>query len=114
MNQHHIFVVPSTFNQKISEEYCFSIPTKLPELLASGRPTLVYGPEIMESHRFCKDNNCGYLINERSIEMLKDSLKEIILNYPKYISTSIDQSNKIRPLLSKSTQVPRFHNFLLN
>lgn len=114
MQQHHVFVVPATFNPELADEYRYSIPTKLPELLASGRPTLIYGPEAMESYRFCKDNDCGYLISERSIEVLKNCLSEIMHNYTSHISKSMAQSNKIRSLVSKSTQVPRFHNFLLN
>ena len=66
MQEHHVFVVPSAFDSNLADEYCFSIPTKLPELLASGRPTIVYGPDVMEAHRFCNDNRChGYLIDEK-------------------------------------------------
>lgn len=113
MNQHHAFVVPSTFDPDLANEYCFSIPTKLPELLASGRPTIIYGPDIMESHRFCNDNDCGFLIKDRSIEILKNTLINIMQNYQEQLSASIDQAYKIKPLLSISTQVPRFHDFLL-
>ncbi len=113
MHQHHAFVVPSTFDPDLANEYCYSIPTKLPELLASGRPTIIYGPASMESHRFCNDNNCGFLIKDRSIEMLQNTLIKIMQNYQEQLSESIDQANRIKPLLSISTQVPRFHNFLL-
>ncbi len=113
MNQHHVFVVPSSFDPDLANEYCFSIPTKLPELLASGRPTIIYGPDFMESHRFCNDNDCGFLIKDRSIEILKNTLIKIMQNYQEQLSASIDQAYKIKPLLSISTQVPRFHDFLL-
>ena len=68
----------------------------------------------MEAHRFCKDNDCGYLIDVRSVEKLMEALIEIMENYQKSLSTSIDQANKIQSLISKSTQVPRFHDFLLS
>ena len=114
MEEHHIYVVPSSFDSDLANEYSFSIPTKLSELLASGRPTIIYGPDIMEAHRFCKDNDCGYLIDVRSVEKLMEALIEIMENYQKSLSTSIDQANKIQSLISKSTQVPRFHDFLLS
>ena len=114
MQEHHVFVVPSTFDSSVSAEYCFSIPTKLPELLASGRPTIIYGPDIMEAHRFCKDNGCGYVIDERSVNKLKAALIDIMENYQEQLATSMDQANRTRHLLSKSSQVPRFHDFLLS
>ena len=114
MEEHHVFVVPSTFDSDLANEYSFSIPTKLSELLASGRPTIIYGPDIMEAHRFCKDNDCGYLVDIRSVEKLMDALIEIMENYQESLSASIDQANKIQSLISKSTQVPRFHDFLLS
>jgi len=113
MQEHHVFVVPSAFDSNLADEYCFSIPTKLPELLASGRPTIVYGPDVMEAHRFCNDNGCGYLIDERSVDKLKDSLVEIMGSYREQLSASIDQAKKIQHLVSKSSQIPRFHDFLL-
>ena len=113
MTEHHVFVVPSAFDSNLADEYCFSIPTKLPESLASGRPTIVYGPDVMEAHRFCKDNGCGHLIDERSVDKLKASLVEIMENYREELSASIDQANKIQHLISTSSQVPRFHDFLL-
>ena len=114
MEEHHVFVVPSTFDSDLANEYSFSIPTKLSELLASGRPTIIYGPDIMEAHRFCKDNDCGYLIDQRSVDMLMKTLIEIMENYRESLSISIDQANRIQSLISKSTQVPRFHDFLLS
>ena len=113
MQEHHVFVVPSAFDSDLADEYCFSIPTKLPELLASGRPTIVYGPNFMEAHRFCKDNGCGYLIDKRSVDKLKACLVEIMESYQEQLSASIDQAKKIQHLISKSSQVPRFHDFIL-
>ena len=55
MEQYHAYVVPSSFEENLSANYSFSIPTKLPELLGSGRPTIIYGPTNMEAYRFCKN-----------------------------------------------------------
>ena len=43
MQEADCFVVPSSFNPSLNREYRFSFPTKLMELLATGKPTLVYG-----------------------------------------------------------------------
>jgi hypothetical protein len=67
----------------------------------------------MEAHRFCKDNGCGYLIDERSTDKLKASLVDIMHSYEEQLSVSIDQAKRIQHLISKSSQVPRFHDFIL-
>ena len=67
----------------------------------------------MEAHRFCNDNGCGYLIDERSVDKLNDSLVEIMDSYEEHLWGSIDQAKKIQHLISKSSQAPRFHDFIL-
>lgn len=114
MEEHHVYIVPSSFDSKLANEYSFSIPTKLPELLASGRPTIIYGPNIMEANRFCKDNKCGILIEERSLKLLKNSLLEIMLNYRKKTNSSMHQAKKIKPCISKQSQISRFHDFIVS
>lgn len=113
MKSNHLFVVPSSFDEKISGQYRFSIPTKLPELLSSGRPTIVYGPKLMEANRFCRDNNCGILIDEKSVDNLKVCILKIMLDYKKCVLNSLSQTKNIKGRISQSSQVPRFHDFLL-
>ena len=81
MKKHHMLVIPSSFDEKISKEYCYSIPTKLTEYIASGIPTLIYGPDKMESYRFCKRRECCILETERSILKLKKKIIDVIENY---------------------------------
>jgi glycosyltransferase involved in cell wall biosynthesis len=64
------FVVPSSFNLSLNRAYRFSFPTKLMELLATGKPTLAYGRsdtstyELMQRHKF---DTC---ISKRSISQV--------------------------------------------
>lgn len=114
MEEHHLFIIPSSFDKNIANQYRYSIPTKLPELLASGRPTIIYGPSVMESHRFCEDNNCGILISERSIKLLKSKILSIMSSYKKYLDSSIVETRRILPSISQNSKIPEFKDFLLN
>jgi len=81
MEKHHAYIVPSTFNQELALNYSLSIPTKLPELLGSGRPTIIFGPKMMESHRFCLKIDSGVLADKPGVENLKIVLQDIVENY---------------------------------
>lgn len=113
MTQNHCYIVPSSFSDHIKNEYRYSIPTKLPELLLSGRPVIVYGPKEMEAYRYCFDNNCGNLIDESSISSIKSLLIDLYFNYPKHIKTAIKTSHKLMSKLSIRDQSTRFQSFVL-
>tara|TARA_B000000441_G_C21545926_1_gene234395 strand:+ start:53 stop:604 length:552 start_codon:yes stop_codon:yes gene_type:complete len=81
MTKAHCFVIPSTFDPKSNLEYKFSFPTKLPELVASGRPILYYGPENTSTNHFLQSANIGICISRRSTQNLTDTLISIIKNY---------------------------------
>jgi len=114
MNQNHCFIVPSSFNQIIKDEYRFSLPTKLPELLLSGRPVIIHGPKEMEAHRFCHDNQCGILVDDNSISSLKSELVDLYNNYLKHEKDAINSCHKLMSKLSMSDQSARFQSFILN
>ena len=114
MAQNHCFIVPSSFNESIKDEYRYSIPTKLPELLLSGRPVIIYGPKEMEAYRYCTENDCGTLIDQSSIPLIKSSLIDLYLNYPKHIKTASKTSHKLMNKLSIRDQSTRFQSFVLN
>ena len=97
MTKAHCFVIPSTFNFSNHRNYRFSFPTKIPELIASGRPILSYGPEDTATNHFLKLNKVGVRVHERSILKLADSLNSIIENY----SDHIFESKRIRISLGK-------------
>jgi hypothetical protein len=114
MAQNHCFIVPSSFKNIIKDEYRYSIPTKLPELLLSGRPVIIYGPKEMEAHRYCINNKCAIVVDDESISTLKSNLAQLYLNYSKHKKASINSCLKLMHRLSISHQRARFQSFVLS
>lgn len=94
MEKHHVFVIPSSFDKSLSGNYSFSIPTKLPELLGSGRPTVIYGPPNMEAYRYCKNLNSGIIIEKKDVKTLKKVFINLLDNY--YVEYNKAQSDTTR------------------
>jgi hypothetical protein len=59
------------------DELATIFPTKTPEYLASGRPILVHCPEYYFLARFFRENNCGFVVSERSLETLIETCTSI-------------------------------------
>jgi tetratricopeptide (TPR) repeat protein len=59
----------------------YSIANKLPECLASGVPTLVYGPLEVATVEYAAQTNCVQLVNERNQTQLIEVLRQLINNY---------------------------------
>ena len=77
MEKAHCFVIPSSFNNQSHRYYRYSFPTKLPELIASGRPILSYGPKQTATNRILQANNTGLRIHERSVSKLVENLENL-------------------------------------
>ncbi len=59
------------------DELSTIFPTKTPEYLASGRPILVHCPENFYLAKFFKQNQCGAVVSERSVDALTRTLNEL-------------------------------------
>ena len=94
MEKAHCFVIPSSFKEEKHRHYRYSFPTKLPELIASGRPILSYGPKETATNRILETNNLGLRIHDRSIPNLVESLETLINQYQK----SIDKFALVSPI----------------
>ncbi len=81
MEQAHCFLIPSSFNPNKHEDYKYSFPTKLPELIACGRPILSYGPADTSANRLLNQNNIGVRIHNRSVDDLVRNMLELIEKY---------------------------------
>jgi glycosyltransferase involved in cell wall biosynthesis len=81
MEKAHCFVIPSSFNREKHCHYRYSFPTKLPELIASGRPILSYGPKETATNRILETNNLGLRIHDRSVPKLVESLETLVGQY---------------------------------
>lgn len=75
-----LLIIPVSFSP---EEFSFvrlSYPTKLPEYLASGTPTLVYGPRGTAPVEFCLRHQVGHTITQRSVSEVSAWLKQAMNN----------------------------------
>ena len=81
MEQAHCFLIPSSFNPNKHEDYKYSFPTKLPELIACGRPILSYGPADTSANRLLDQLNIGIRIHKRSVHDLVRNMLELIEKY---------------------------------
>jgi glycosyltransferase involved in cell wall biosynthesis len=73
-----LLFLPVTFSEEHLERYRFSMPTKLCEYLASGTPTLVYGPRGPAVVELCVRNNVALVQSERSVSDLIHRLETLI------------------------------------
>jgi len=85
MEKAHCFVIPSSFKEEKHRDYRYSFPTKLPELIASGRPILSYGPKETATNRILETNNLGLRIHDRSLPKLVESLETLVSQYQESI-----------------------------
>lgn len=81
MENAHCFVIPSSFKEEKHRHYRYSFPTKLPELITSGRPILSYGPQETATNRILETYNLGLCIHERSVPLLVESLEHLVSQY---------------------------------
>ena len=114
MRDYDAYVVPATFDPHLAEKYSYSIPTKLTEVLATGRPMLFYGPKCMEAYRFCKQMNAGNLITDRSIDSVCSFFEDLTLNFSDYEAKAHISSNRIIEAYSLDATRDRFARFINN
>ena len=85
MEKAHCFVIPSSFKEEKHRHYRYSFPTKLPELITSGRPILSYGPKETATNRILETNKLGLRIHDRSVPKLVECLETLISQYQESI-----------------------------
>ena len=105
-------LVPASFDPKRYEHYRLSIPTKLTEVLASGRPTLIYGPACMEAVRFCQREDMALIRTQRSTNILRDTLLDLVKNYPAYVKNAEKNAELIHSNYSAASMRTRFDKLL--
>ncbi len=65
-------------SSKHEDELATIFPTKTPEYLAAGRPILVHCPEHYFLARFFRENKCGLVVSERSIDALERAVQQLL------------------------------------
>lgn len=112
MENAHCFVIPSTFNSENHEHYRYSFPTKLPELIASRRPILSYGPKDTATNRIISQNEIGIRIHEKSVSMLVDVLQDLGYQYKTIANKVAPSDPRVLELFSAKTVRNKITNIL--
>ncbi len=107
------FVIPSSFDHKINQDYQYSFPTKLTEFIASGKPVIYYGPNNTATSNFCKKHKGINVIDTKSQNSIFNTLGRLINDYQNLKSASKENSESIKDTLSKEIILNNFHNHLL-
>ena len=108
-----LLVIPFTFKPEHFESYRLSIPTKLPENLATGIPLLLYGPEGMAATNLCIENDLATVITKRSVNRLVDVLEQIESKPKSFQKKAEFAKNFAAQKLSSFETSKRFHKHLL-
>ena len=112
MEKAHCFVIPSSFKEEKHQHYRYSFPTKLPELIASGRPILSYGPKETATNRILETNNLGLRIHDRSVAKLVEILETLVNQYQESIEKFASVSPTIQENFSADSVRSKLRNIL--
>ena len=112
MEKAHCFVIPSSFKEAKHRHYRYSFPTKLPELIASGRPIVSYGPRETATNRILETNNLGLRIHDRSVPKLVESLETLVSQYQESIKNFGSDSPSILEKFSADCVRGKLRNIL--
>jgi len=112
MERANCFLIPSSFNPDKNSNYRYSFPTKLPELLGTGRPVLSYGPENTASNRILDRHNLGFRIHKRSVENLEFTLSSIIEDYTQIINDHTSKNKEVIQSFSATMVRSKLTNIL--
>ena len=75
------FVIPSSFDPTLNDDYQYSFPSKLTELLSTAKPVLYYGPSNTSIHEFLNRVGSSVAVTKRSVNLLNETLINLIDNY---------------------------------
>jgi len=73
-----ILIHVESFDRNNQDYTLYSISTKIPEYMMSGRPIFAYGPQDVASIRYISETSCGIVVGERQRELLNRRLRQIL------------------------------------
>jgi glycosyltransferase involved in cell wall biosynthesis len=73
-----LLVVPVNFDEESLAMVQYSMPTKVPEYMASGAPVLVYAPPHVPAAAYATRAGWGRVVAERDLDQLKGALAELM------------------------------------
>jgi glycosyltransferase involved in cell wall biosynthesis len=77
-----VLLLPVSFDRHAVHHIRLSMPSKLPEYLASGTPILVYGPPEVAQVRYAREHGWGYVVDERDPARLCQAIAKLIEDQP--------------------------------
>lgn len=107
-----LLLLPVTFSDQLLESYRFSMPTKLCEYLASGTPTLVYGPRGPAVVEFCVRHGVAIVQSTRSTLALVDLLNEMTNDSTRFRESAVESRVFAKHRLSASAMSERFRGLM--
>ena len=107
-----LLAIPFTFNPGYFEEYRLSIPTKLPENLATGIPVLMYGPKGMAATDFCLRHDLATVLTKRSVPDLLKVIKDLAENPTPFREKASSAQQFARLKLSAAATSKHFQELL--
>jgi glycosyltransferase involved in cell wall biosynthesis len=75
------FVIPSSFDPTLNNDYQYSFPSKLTELLSTAKPVIYYGSSDTSIHEFLNQIGSSVTVTKRSVNLLNETLINLIDNY---------------------------------
>ncbi len=69
-----LLVLPINFDEKSTAYVGTSLQTKVPEYMASGAPTLLYGPASSPNVRYARTEGWGYVVDSRSVTRVENAI----------------------------------------
>ncbi|OAI47788.1 hypothetical protein AYO44_08805 [Planctomycetaceae bacterium SCGC AG-212-F19] len=76
--QADVLLLPVNFDPASVHYIRLSMPTKVPAYLASGVPTLVYGPPSVAQVEYARRHQWGHVVDQPSAELLENGLRDIL------------------------------------
>jgi glycosyltransferase involved in cell wall biosynthesis len=73
-----VLFLPVNFDGKSLHFVRYSMPTKVPEYMASGTPVLVYGPLETPPVSYADSCKWGYVVSNRNLEELENAVLELM------------------------------------
>ena len=108
-----ILIIPFTFDSNNFDSYRLSIPTKLPENLATGIPLLLYGPDGMAATDLALKHGLATVLTKRSVSDLVQFLKDFNTDPSPFLRKAIEAKEFTRRELSADTISQRFRERLM-
>jgi len=73
-----LLILPVTFDSQALVFTRDSMPTKIPEYMASGTPVLLYGPAEAAPIAYARDQGWGHVVTEQGVGNVKQAILELL------------------------------------